>query len=143
MKVAKPHFIQSHPFLKWDWMQTSKKMTDWSYPYAAGGYIYKTEFFKKFVSRLSFDTPNRLEGNMYHERFKQNRPIMLSLNKTKILNISVNRVQEKIKNQYGTKYPQSESSLNQMILDGKIISTKNIYNYLNTCIFEEIKFKFV
>jgi len=137
-----PQFKPCAKFLKWEWAK-SDPATDWGYPSAVNIHIYKTDWFRKAIKNLSFDTPNKLEYlfNTNRTLFKSD---IVSFQKTHILNIPVNQVQTLCPtNPFGKKYAYTKEELNKKWLEGKVIDTSNIYNYNNKGVNEEIELRFI
>ena len=128
--------------LKWKWAD-SDPSTDWGYPSAVNIHIYRTEWFKKVIKDLHFDTPNKLEY-LFNTNRKIFKPYIISLKKTRILNIPVNQVQTMCPtNPYGKTYSYTLKELNDKFLNGYIINTENIYSHFNRGVNEEIKLNFI
>lgn len=138
-----PIFEKTKPYLLWNWKQISQK-NNWYFACVVGGCVYKTEIFKEFLNQTSsFSSPSSLEGRMYHASCFQKYPLAIAPLRTKVLNISVNRVQNEVQNRFSSEYYQSIKFLNDKFMDGFIISSKNLYNYNNNCAFIEVPFEFI
>ncbi len=124
-------------FLKWKWAD-SDPSTDWGYPGAVNIHIYKTKWYKNMIKDLTFDNPNILES-LFNKNREAFAPYILSLKRTRVLNIPVNQVQTVCPtNPFGKKYAYTRKELNDKFLDGYIIDTKNIYDYKNKGVNEEL-----
>jgi len=127
--------------LKWKWAD-SDPSTDWGYPSAVNIHVYRTEWFRKVIKDLHFDTPNKLEY-LFNTNRKIFKPYIISLKKTRILNIPVNQVQTlSPTNPYGKKFAYTLKELNDKWLNRYIIDTKNIYEHFNIGVNEEIELCF-
>ena len=128
--------------LKWKWAD-SDPSTDWGYPSAVNIHLYGTKWFREIIKDLHFDTPNKLEY-LFNTNRKIFKPYIISLKKTRILNIPINQVQTlSPTNPYGKKYTYTLKELNDRFLKGEIINTANIYNHNNHAVNEELEFHFI
>jgi hypothetical protein len=128
--------------LKWKWAD-SDPSTDWGYPAAVNNTIYKTEWYRNAIKDLKFQTPNTLEF-----LFNTNRhlfaPYLISLKKTRILNIPVNQVQTECPtNPFGKQYNYTRKELNDRWLAGQMIDTRNIYEVKHKGVNEELALFFI
>ncbi|KKM75994.1 hypothetical protein LCGC14_1384590 [marine sediment metagenome] len=128
--------------LKWKWAD-SDPSTDWGYPAAVNNTIYKTQWYRDTIKDFKFQTPNTLEF-----LFNTNRhlfaPYLISLKKTRILNIPVNQVQTECPtNPFGKTFAYTRKELNDKWLNGEIIDTKNIYGVGHRGVNEELPYRFI
>lgn len=137
-----PKFEPCGQFLKWKWSD-SDPSTDWGYPSAVNIHIYKTDWFKKVIKDLHFDTPNKLEY-LFNTNRKIFKPYIVSFKKTHILNLPINQIQTlSPTNPFGKKFGYTSKELNDKFLNGYIIDTKNLYGYNNHMVNEEIELQFI
>jgi hypothetical protein len=130
------------PYIKWNW--TSYPIIDrWGYPYQAGGLIYKTDFFLHMICNSSFYLPNSLETAMMEKRHQWSKSEILGFEKSPIVNVSINRVQNDVNNRGGRDINYSPKQLNDIFLSGKTIDYSKLNNYENNCEFIEIPLEFI
>jgi hypothetical protein len=136
-----PVFVDTGGYLKWKW--SSYGMVDrWGYPYHAGGLIYETKFLRNMISEISFDLPNSLEGAMMAKRHAWKKEYLLAFKHSKIVNVSINRVQNDVNNRGGRDINYTPTELNTIFLSGKIIDSTDLYGMNNNCEFIEVPLKF-
>ena len=136
-----PIFIDAGDYLKWKW--SSYGMIDrWVYPYHAGGLIYETKFLQRMVSETSFSLPNSLESAMMAKRYAWKKDHLLAFKHSKIVNVSINRIQNDVDNRGGRDINYTPTELNNIFLNGKIIDTAGLYDMNNNCEFIEVPLKF-
>jgi len=121
-----PDWIESEPFLKWDWT-LYRPDTNWGYPTCVNAYIWLKEYFINLIKDIDFKHPPTLEGGLNTIR-KQLKPLMVSTKETKLLNLPINRLQTLSPNPFGQTYNYPVHDLNIKWLNGVRIKTDNIYN---------------
>lgn len=97
------------------------------YPVSLDGVIFKRDWLLKRCQEISFDNPNRLEGNL--QKFGKDFVYIISPLKSELTSIPINRVQDEFKNK--TTNQISAQELNNYWLDNTIINVKDLLN--NEC----------
>jgi len=110
------------------------KPGDFGYPMSLDGHIYYTKNIQYYFSNYRFNGPNDLESQMAMNPIPI--PNMMCYNKSRIINLPVNKVQDFNNNVHG-KIPAKY--LNEQFLTGKIISMENIRGIDNTSCHQEIE----
>lgn len=139
--IPVPNFTKTDGVYKWKWVGAFPSR--WGYPYQAGGMVYDTKFFKHIMHNIKFDLPNYLESQMMQNKEKWGRNHVMCLEKTPIVNVSVNRVQNEVKNRGGRDVNYSVDDLVDIFLNGKVVSIDDLHNYNNNCEFIEVPLNFV
>lgn len=114
------------------------KPGDFGYPMSLDGNFYHTQHLIYYLSNLNYNGPNDLESQMAMQPLPI--PMMNCYNKSRIINLPLNKVQNFNNNIHGnitSKY------LNDEFLDGKIISMDNIRGMDNTSCHQEIEIQLV
>lgn len=108
----------------WDWRKHSNS-TDWGYPSCINSHIYRTDMFKQLTLQPQYANVNQLEGviNNQRERFA---PKMACYSRPSSINIANNLIQDGT-NRHGTKPEFTPDNLNKKLLEGFIISSRNLY----------------
>ena len=111
---------------------------DFGYPMSLDGHIFDTKNIQYYLYSLRYNGPNDLESQMAMIPV----PIrcMSCYDKSRIINIPVNKVQNFNNNIHGNI---SEKYLNEQFLNGKIISMENIRELDNTSCHQEIELKLI
>jgi hypothetical protein len=115
----------------WDW---TKEQGDWGYPMSVDGNIYRTNFLKTFIEKLTFSNPNQFEASMDMNKISGVYPKYKCcyVNSPKLVNIPANIVQEQYKNRFNKHISAEE--MNKMFLNGKVIDTKHYQGIIrNSC----------
>jgi len=141
LPMKQPDFLSTNPYLIWDWTRAVPRC-DWNCPISVCSHVYKTSFYKKIVTAVPFSNPNALESALSRNKEGYGKPLMSSFPLTKVLNISVNKVQEVNKNRAGSSVPVGVDFLLNKFMDGFVIDEAPLYNYKNNCVFVELPFKF-
>lgn len=139
--VDLPDFVQQGNTFKWEWSLYDQ--IRWGYPYQAGGMVYKKENFKYMIDNISFDLPNYLEYQMVVNKNKWGKTHILCYEKSPIINISVNRVQNDVPNRGGRDVSYSPEQLLKLFMADKIIDLEPLHNFNNTCEFIETQLSFI
>ena len=136
-----PNFIQTQPYLKWNWRQYHRYDVDWGYPTNVNAMIFPKQYFSDLIMPNDFKCPNSMEGslNVVRSKFKD---CLVSFRETRVLNIAANLVQTNNKTPEITTHLYAIEDLNRRFLDGEIISTENIYNKEVTWTSTELEYKF-
>jgi len=93
---------------------------DFSYPLSTDGHIYKTEKLRDMLLMIPFTNPNSLEANL--QRVIGSVPeLMVSFEKSKLVSIPANLVNDSFKNRHGLQYYFSEKELNDRYLKNETI----------------------
>lgn len=112
-----PEFLKGE--LLWEWVKACQG--DWSYPMSLDGHLFKTENILSKLISIDYHNPNTLEGNLANSPICM--PYMLCFNKSKIVNIPANKVQDVNGNRHGQV---SAQYLNDQFLIGKRLSLKKL-----------------
>jgi hypothetical protein len=128
IKATIPNLEQHGKLYKWDWT-TGDNRVDWFYPSCINSNIYKTDFLKDWINKITFGNINDLEGTLNSNRssFKH---YMICLEKSKTVNIANNLVQSGY-NRHSDKNEFSLEGLNKKFLDGYVIDSTDFYNINN------------
>jgi len=120
--------------LKFDWTRNDE-LADFGYPSGIHSHFYRTSFMKNIINRISFNNPNDIEGQM-NLLSKQFPPNMICFDLPKMATICNNLTQSGY-NRHNPNPKYTIENLNQLYLEGRTISTSNIYGILNNaCTFE-------
>jgi hypothetical protein len=109
------------------------KLGDFGYPLSLDGHFYRTEHIGYYLYNLRYTGPNDLESQMAMRPMPI--PRMICYDKSKIINLPLNKVQNFNNNVHGHI---TAEFLNQKFLEGKIISMNNIRSIDNTSCHQEI-----
>lgn len=136
-----PNFIETEPYLKWNWRKYHRYDVDWGYPTNVNAMIFPRQYFSDLIMPNTFKCPNSMEGslNVVRNKFKD---CLVSFKETRVLNIAANLVQTNNKTPEITTHLYTIEDLNRRFLDGEIISTENIYNKEVTWTSTELEYKF-
>lgn len=93
-----PKFKNLNGFLSWKWQNGGY---EWGYPFSVDGNIYITEMVLKMAKSINFKGPNSFEAQMNRFRFVFYFIPGLCLNKSLLVNLNLNRVQNEISNKAG------------------------------------------
>jgi len=108
----------------WKWRLNDVR-TDWGFPSCINSHIYLTDFYRAYLNRLPFKSPNNLEI-VFHFNRQNFKDIMICFDKPKTTCIANNVTQEGYSHN-GNKDHFSLESINQKFLDGYIIDEKDFY----------------
>ena len=117
INMRKPNIIQSQKqyfgknLIKWG-IETG----DFGYPMSLDGNLWKTNQIEKYIYNSNYNNPNSLEAAMAHKPLKFS--YLLFYDKSKVLNIPINKVQTYNNNIYGNI---TVEELNELFLSGKRI----------------------
>lgn len=105
-----------------------KQKGDLAYPLSVDGHIFRTDEIKNLIINISFVNPNTLEARLqhYHNTPKLSSSFMCSFNKSKLVGVPVNLVNDTYKNRHGLTHFISETELNKRYLNGERISLEDI-----------------
>lgn len=139
-----PHMYCGLPMYRWNWKQVESK-SDWGYPSCIDSHIYHTGFINFIfnndgVNTLKINNPNVMEIVLDNIKsiFK---PEMICLEKTSILTIPNNKVQEICPNNRANgEIKNSIAHLNDLFLGGWKIDTSNIYGVETNSVHMEIPY---
>lgn len=136
-----PDFVDTHGLLKWNWT-VQRHDIDWGYPISVAGNIYRAGWFHLLLQTNQFDSPNMIEGMMSANRpFDQ--PSNICYPNQRVYNVANNLVQTVCKNRFSIDHFYDTKYLNDLYLDGYIISTETLYNKKFNCANGECEFKFI
>jgi hypothetical protein len=123
--IKQPEFIETEPYLKWNWREYSI-MHDWGYPTCINSYIFDKNYFYNLIKYLDFNNPPTLEGGLNTIRNRM-RIYMYAFKESSLLNIPANRIQVLSPNKFDNLHEYTVENLNSVFLEGKRLSTNNIY----------------
>lgn len=127
--IKKPSsFLEAGEFIIWNWKECEPHWC-WGYPHAINSHLYNSRDFSILLMHKEFHNPNSLEVSINRSR-NHNKPLMISFSESKIFNVQNNFVQGSRSNEVNKVF--SVEDLNKMYLDGKSISTENIYGLKRT-----------
>lgn len=112
--------VDDNDIFGWDWTLKSRH-TNFGYPFSVDGHIYKKDTLLKTLN-YNFDTPNAFEGRF---DVKQLPHYMCCFGKSVVVNNPLNLVGSS-ENLAGQTFGYSLEELNQMYLDGYIISLNEL-----------------
>lgn len=136
-EIKLPDFIEIKPYLRWSWSKENFK-SDWGYPHALCGHIYRTNYLRALWQYLIYCNPNTLEGQMNIYRPVDMKEIVAFLEQ-KMIGIENNRVQDVCPNRHGSI---NTDYLNTLFLRGYVIDTSNIYGVKLNAQQTELEFKY-
>jgi hypothetical protein len=114
-----------------DWIG---KLGDFGYPMSLDGHIFRTQDLRYYLYNMRYTCPNDLESQMAM------RPLPISkmscYNKSKIINLPLNKVQDYNQNYHGGV---TAEFLNEEFLNNKVISLDNIRGFENYSCHQEIE----
>jgi len=122
----------------WDWQ---KSWYDFGYPLSVDGHVFRTKEIFKLSKSLNFSNPNTYEASLQmYDTFPRN--LMESYNKSKLVGIPVNVVQDVFQNRKGENFGISTKDLNEKFLHGVLIDLNLLnFNDVKGC-HQEIEYKF-
>lgn len=138
VEQKKPEFskIENNELNRWEW---SKGEYDWNYPVSVDGHLFLTKEILFLSENTAFTTPNSYEGNLNsHKRFFVNR-YGLCYDKSKIINLPINRVNIDTENLAGSIDPEF---LLKKWNEGMQIDYKAVYGFNNISAHQEIPISF-
>ena len=95
LKQDLPDFTKVGKFYSWN---MNKGFADWKYAFSVDGHLYNTNEILGMSKLLSFKAPNSYEANMNVFRFILRRKKGLCYQKSVLINVCLNRVQDEISN---------------------------------------------
>lgn len=114
---------------------------DFSYPLSTDGHIFKTEKLRDMLLSTPFNNPNSLEANLQRQ-LNQTEELMICFEKSKVVSIPVNLVNDTYKNRHGLEFYISEKELNDKYLNNETIDL-NAMDFTNiNGPHKEIQYKF-
>jgi len=128
IKGTIPELTQHGDLYKWDWT-TGDNRVDFFYPSCINSHIYRTEFLKDWINKITFGNINDLEGTL-NSNISSFKHYMICLEKSKTVNIANNLVQSGY-NRHSDKKEFSLDVLNNKFLDGYVIDSSDFYNINN------------
>lgn len=127
--IRKPSsFLETGEFIVWNWKECEPHWC-WGYPHAINSHLYNSRNFNCLIANREFHNPNSLEASINRAR-NAHKPLMISFSESKIFNVQNNFVQGPRSSEVNKGF--SVEDLNKMYLDGKMISTENIYGLKRT-----------
>lgn len=124
-----PSFL---PDRSWYWRQSHG---DWQYPLSLDSDVLRTKEVLPLIKEVQFTDPNSFEGQLSMRPLPNNR--MICFQESKVFNVPANRVQNTSLNRHGNIPVQG---LNELFLQGKRISLKNLTNIQNRAPHHEVEF---
>jgi hypothetical protein len=120
--IKPPMLKRGLEYFRWNWKEAPEQHTCWGYPMAINSHIYRSKDIISLIQRGQYNNVNSLEAwincNRWHDK-----PYMLSFTETKVFNVQNNFVQGHRQNEKHVCHYW----LNEQFLQGKRISTDNIY----------------
>jgi hypothetical protein len=132
-----PDIIKDEAKIAWQWDQG---VYDWSYPLSLDGHFFSTQEIKTMTPLIDFSAPNTLEDQLqYFRRFFLFRK-GVAYNKSRIVNIPCNKVQNENKNIHGNRH---QDFLLEQWQKGLQMDYRQLYGFNNTSAHQEISFSFI
>lgn len=116
----------------WRWKDVGL-LGDWSYTMSVDGHIFRTSDILPYVQGCSYQNPNTMEGSWWRTPIQ--KPFMQCYQRSRVMNIPFNRVQDANGNHAGDV---SAEYLNEQYLAGKKISLNPIRGLDNVSAHQEI-----
>jgi hypothetical protein len=131
-----PDIIKDEDKITWRW---DRGIYDWSYPLSLDGHFFSAQEIKTMIPLIDFSAPNTLEDQLQHfRRFFMFRK-GVAYNKSRIVNIPCNKVQNENKNIHGNRH---QDYLLEQWQKGYQMDYRQLYGFNNTSAHEEIFFNF-
>jgi len=131
-----PDIIKDESKIIWQW---DRGVFDWSYPLSLDGHFFSAQEIKTMIQMIDFSAPNTLEDQLQHfRRFFMFRK-GVAYNKSRILNIPCNKVQNERKNIHGNRH---QDFLLAQWQKGYQMDYRQLYGFNNTSAHQEISFSF-
>lgn len=111
---------------------------DYNYPLSLDGHIFLTRDILHFIENGSYNNPNSLESIMAMTQNSLKKKKIIFYNKSKILNLPINKVQTFNNNICGNILAET---LNKEFLNDNIISLDELKEFNNTSCHQEIEIK--
>lgn len=127
--AEKPRFVS-----RFTWCNF-RGTADWCYPMSVDCNIYQTADIKPIVQRISFSTPNSLEGSLARHPIK--KMYMQCYPESKIINIPANKVQIDVARNRSENRDCFE--LNREFIKGKRLAYKHLAGYKNNAVHEPME----
>lgn len=131
INMNKPKLLFNKNIINW-----RTETGDYGYPMSLDGNLWRTNQILNLVHNLNYNNPNSLESQMAFRPL--NIPFIMFYNKSKIINIPINKVQNFNNNVHGNI---SADYLNKLFLNNQKISMEGISNIDNISCHQEIKIK--
>lgn len=125
--MRRPEFDQQ---MRWQW---DGQDGDFGYPMSLDGHIFRTEDIYPLLTSLTYYNPNSLEGEL--SQHPLNKSKMICLNKARLFNMPINKVQNDNSNRHGSI---TAEYLNTMFINGYRISLKQLIGYDNNACHQEV-----
>ena len=132
-----PDAISDKDKLCWIWENGE---LDWAYPLSVDGNLFLTREIIVLAKNTRFNSPNTFEGHLqqYVKYFKHRYGICY--NKSKIINIPINKVQKDFNNIHGTIH---QDYLLDQWNHGMQIDYRALYGFINESAQQEIEITFI
>jgi hypothetical protein len=131
-----PDIIKDEDKITWQW---DRGIYDWSYPLSLDGHFFSAQEIKTIIQLVDFSAPNTLEDQLQHFRrfflFRKG----VAYNKSRIVNIPCNKVQNENKNIHGDRH---QDFLLEQWGKGYQMDYRQLYGFNNTSAHQEISFGF-
>ncbi len=121
----------------WKWNQG---VYDWSYPLSVDGHFFSTQEIAAMTKLIRFSAPNTYEDQLQKFRRFFLFRMGVGYKKSKIVNISCNKVQKENKNLCGNLH---QDFLLERWLKGYQMDYRSLYGFSNTSAHQEIPFEFI
>lgn len=121
-----PTYIANYDnkFLVWDRNLVAGN-SNYNYTLSVDGHIFRTKTILNMVKSFEFNHPNDFEGGLQNYRSLIS-PLMSSLEQSCVVGVPINKVNDKVGNEHGNLYPQSQEEFNKKYLEGKRIRLDKI-----------------
>jgi len=113
---------------------------DWAYPLSLDGHFFSTQEIAAMIKLLDFSDPNTLEDQLQKFRRFFSFRLGVAYEKSKIVNIPCNKVQEENKNLCGNVH---QDFLLEQWQNGYQMDFKSLYGFMNESAHQEITFNFI
>ncbi|WMW22221.1 hypothetical protein RE476_12755 [Methanolobus mangrovi] len=132
-----PDIISDKDKLSWIW---EEEEFDWAYPLSVDGHLFLTREITVLAENTKFNSPNTFEGKLQHYIQYFEKRVGICYNKSKIINIPINKVQKDNDNIHGTIH--QDYLLNQWN-NGMQINYRELYGTINKSAHQEIEISLI
>lgn len=129
LKMNKPKLLFEKNIINW-----KQENGDFGYPMSLDGNLWRTTQILNYINNFNYNNPNSLESAMAIRPL--DIPFLLFYEKSKIINLPINKVQTFNNNFHGNI---SAEYLNKEFLNNKRIVMENIEHIENTAFHQELK----
>jgi hypothetical protein len=122
-------------FWKWE-----KGELDWAYPLSVDGHIFSREEIISCIENMSFSSPNSFEGGLQRFNKFYKKRIGICYEKSRIVNIPINKVQNDCSNRSGNI---DKNYLLDLWNKGMQVDFKGLYGFNNKDAHQELEISFI